>query len=261
MVYYSSSTVCYVQSREYNWTSGTQGVLLGSFFYGYIVTQIPGGYSLGTSLVCSVDGPCILCVDSRTLKKFRDTCFAGYFAGMFGGRTLFAGGIFCTAVLTLLTPLAAHVGPGLLVVVRILEGLCEGVTFPAMHTIWGKWAPPMEKTKLATTAWSGTYIGTVVALPLSGLLSDTVSWQSVFYCFGEYGPSWPSPGTRGVHAGSVAVVWSGLWLHLIRDSPEDHETISPAELEYLRSTVGPIRHKVQWRIKQHMLSVPSFYFF
>ena len=46
-------------------------------------------------------------------------------------------GILITAVFTLLTPLAAHTSVGLLTTVRIIEGLGEGVTYPAMHAMLG----------------------------------------------------------------------------------------------------------------------------
>ena len=65
--------------------------MLSSFFYGYIITQLPGGY--------------------LALK--------------FGGKNLFGIGILATAVFTLLTPVAARAGVALLVALRILIGLCE----------------------------------------------------------------------------------------------------------------------------------------
>lgn len=67
------------------------GIVLSAFFYGYIITQIPGG--------------CL------ALK--------------FGGKNLFGLGILSTAVFTLLTPVAARAGVALLVALRILIGLCE----------------------------------------------------------------------------------------------------------------------------------------
>ena len=67
------------------------GVVLSSFFYGYIVTQLPGGL--------------------LALK--------------FGGKNLFGLGILCTSVLTLLTPLAARSHVGFLITLRVLIGLCE----------------------------------------------------------------------------------------------------------------------------------------
>ena len=67
------------------------GLILGSFFYGYIITQLPGGW-LGAR---------------------------------FGGKYLFGFGVLCTSVLTMFTPLAARHSVGMLILVRILEGLGE----------------------------------------------------------------------------------------------------------------------------------------
>ena len=67
------------------------GLILGSFFFGYVITQLPGGW-LGTR---------------------------------FGGKYLFGLGVLCTSVLTIFTPLAARHSVGMLILVRILEGLGE----------------------------------------------------------------------------------------------------------------------------------------
>ena len=66
------------------------GLILASFFFGYVITQLPGGW-LGAR---------------------------------FGGKYLFGLGVLCTSVLTIFTPLAARHSAGmLLILVRILEGL------------------------------------------------------------------------------------------------------------------------------------------
>jgi MFS family permease len=49
----------------------------------------------------------------------------GFLANRFGGKFLFGGGVFITAVLTILTPFCAQQKIALLVAVRVLEGLCE----------------------------------------------------------------------------------------------------------------------------------------
>jgi MFS family permease len=64
---------------------------LGSFFYGYIVTQIPGGF----------------------------------LATKYGGKMVFLIGIAATSTLTLATPFLAKSGTGFLITTRILEGLFE----------------------------------------------------------------------------------------------------------------------------------------
>lgn len=36
-----------------------------------------------------------------------------------------------------------------------LSSSLQGVTYPACHGIWSKWAPPLERSRLATTAFCG----------------------------------------------------------------------------------------------------------
>ena len=67
------------------------GLILGSFFYGYVITQVPGGW----------------------------------LAVRVGAKYLFGFGVLCTSVLTMFTPAAAHHSVGMLLLVRILEGLGE----------------------------------------------------------------------------------------------------------------------------------------
>ena len=53
-----------------------------------------------------------------------------------GGNLIFGVGIGMTAILTILTPLAAKTNFYVLVAVRIIEGVFEGVTFPCIHAVW-----------------------------------------------------------------------------------------------------------------------------
>ncbi|TSK22712.1 Sialin [Bagarius yarrelli] len=108
-------------ASTYDWDSETQGWILGSFFYGYIFTQVPGGYM----------------------------------ARKYGAKWLLGLGILGTVIFTLLTPVAADLGAGYLIAVRVLEGIGEGVTFPAMHAMWASWAPPLERSRLLTISYAG----------------------------------------------------------------------------------------------------------
>ena len=65
------------------------GVILGAFYYGYMVFQIPGGW----------------------------------LALRVGGARLFGAAVLVASLLTLLTPAAARWSPAALILVRILEGL------------------------------------------------------------------------------------------------------------------------------------------
>ncbi|XP_069031880.1 sialin [Embiotoca jacksoni] len=141
---------------QYSWDSETQGWLLGAFFFGYLCTQIPGGY----------------------------------LAGHYGGSVFLGLGVLGTAALTLLTPLAAGMGSYWLFALRALEGFGEGVTFPAMMAMWARWAPPLERSRLIAVSGSGASFGTFVALPLTGYICQTLGWPAVFYICGGSGCLW-----------------------------------------------------------------------
>ena len=66
-----------------------QGHILGSFFYGYLISQVP----------------------------------AGYMAGRYGGKLVLAVCYAVSTIGTLLTPLAARAHVGVLIAVRALVGL------------------------------------------------------------------------------------------------------------------------------------------
>ena len=51
-----------------------------------------------------------------------------------------------------------------------MQGLVEGVTYPAVHGIWRWWAPPLERSRLATLAFCGSYGGAVLGMPISGMM-------------------------------------------------------------------------------------------
>uniref|UniRef100_T1JB34 Sialin n=1 Tax=Strigamia maritima TaxID=126957 RepID=T1JB34_STRMM len=147
------------KSGEFVWDESTQGLILGSFFWGYIFTQIPGGR----------------------------------LAEILGGKWLLGGGVLITAIFTLLTPLAARNGVVYLIVVRVCEGFGEGVTFPAMHRMISQWAPINERSRFVTVIFAGSLLGTVIGLPISSYLcvSDIAGgWPSVFYVFGAVGVLW-----------------------------------------------------------------------
>lgn len=144
-------------------------------------------------------------------------------------------GIFATSVLTLFSPLAARAGVGWLIALRVLMGLAEGVTFPCMHEIWSKWAPPMERSRMASIPYAGTFVGMVIAMSTCGILAENLGWESVFYVFGVIG-----------------MLWYISWVILIRESPEKDPHITDQEKYYImsslkRSESQPQQRNVPWK--------------
>ncbi|KAG5676921.1 hypothetical protein PVAND_006718 [Polypedilum vanderplanki] len=136
--------------QQFSWTSKEKGFALGAFFYGYILTQIPGGI----------------------------------LAAKIGGHLVFGFGIFATAIMGLLTPILCYQGITYLIAARVLQGIFSGLSFPSVNAIYAKWSPPLERSRTASYGISGIYVGTVIANLLSGWLGDTFGWESIFYVFG-----------------------------------------------------------------------------
>lgn len=52
---------------------------------------------------------------------------------------------------------------------RLLFDMCDpqGVTYPACHGMWAKWAPPLERSRLATTSFCGESCICIFSLKIS----------------------------------------------------------------------------------------------
>ena len=86
--YFWQINPCLLQTGEFDWSGDMRGVILSSFAYGYIATQLLGGY----------------------------------LAGRFGAKkTLFCGIVLSTAC-TLVGPLASIGSPYLLIATQVLNG-------------------------------------------------------------------------------------------------------------------------------------------
>ncbi|XP_044011880.1 sialin-like [Aphidius gifuensis] len=171
---------------EFDWDSKLQGFILSSFYYGYIATQ----------------------------------CLGGLLSARIGGKNVLGVGIGASALLTLVTPVFARISVYHLICLRVLIGLFEGVTFPSVASIWANWAPPLERSKLSTLAFSGSSAGAVFAMPVSGLIAERLGWSAVFYIYGFFG-----------------LIWYAMWLYFISDKPDDDPWISPVELDFIKQSL------------------------
>ncbi|KAL4712286.1 hypothetical protein ACJJTC_004048 [Scirpophaga incertulas] len=193
----------------FEWSEETQGIILSSFYYGYIVTHLPGGM----------------------------------LAERFGGKYSLGFGVLSTAVFTLFTPWTVNLGGATgLIILRVLEGLGEGTTFPALNALLAKWAPVSERGRMGSLVFGGAQIGNIAGTYLSGLvMKETGDWESVFYLFG-----------------SIGILWFILWAILCYNDPESHPFISDKEKKYLEEALGTSRSSqpssIPW--KPIFMSVP-----
>ena len=143
-------------AEENSWDERTKGVVLSSFFFGYIVTQLAGGF--------------------LALR-------------LGGGRTLNAA-VFLWSLFTLLTPAAAKTSVGALFVCRVAMGMGEGMGFPCIYTILGACVPEAERARSMGIIQAGVPLGQVAAFFSVPLISARVGWELVFVFFASLGFLW-----------------------------------------------------------------------
>jgi ACS family sodium-dependent inorganic phosphate cotransporter len=109
----------------YEWSEAVQGVILSSFYWGYIITHIPGG---------------------MVVEKL-------------GGKIMLLGGVGATSLLTFLTPLSIEYGDStLLIINRVIMGLCQGFIYASVFGLLAAWIPLRERTTLGVFVLSGIQV-------------------------------------------------------------------------------------------------------
>ncbi|XP_075263563.1 sialin-like [Convolutriloba macropyga] len=178
----SSTTGDSLKTGTFDWTASQQANLLSAFFYGYTFTQLPGGY----------------------------------FASKNNGKNLFGWALLIRAILLISNPLVAfYGGVQLLCFVRSLEGAAEGVTWPTIQHLAGRWAPENERSFYSGFMVSGASIGIMLTYPIVGLFCTVDlldGWPLAFFFYGFLGG-----------------VWFIFWMVIASDSPDNHPRISESE--------------------------------
>ena len=126
-----------------------QGIILGSYFYGYTSTQMLGS-----------------------------------FADKFGAKWMCGLGVFLPAICNALIPAFADIHYSLVIVMRLLIGAIHGVVYSSLFAMIARWFPQNEKNLAVTGSTFFGNLGGVIVNPLAGYLVELDflgGWPSVFY--------------------------------------------------------------------------------
>jgi ACS family sodium-dependent inorganic phosphate cotransporter len=143
-------------ANEFGWDKTTSGWVMSSFFVGYLLTQVPGGW----------------------------------LAGKLGGKWVLAGGVLLWSLFTALTPPAAYAGMAVLIATRIGMGMGEGVTFPSIYALFSRWVPAKQRSRAVGLVFSAIPLGTVFAQVATPMLVAGHGWPWAFYAFSALGLVW-----------------------------------------------------------------------
>ncbi|KAJ8946319.1 hypothetical protein NQ318_004208 [Aromia moschata] len=169
--------------------SDHKNVMLSTFFWGYVCTQLVGAFV----------------------------------AERFGPKWFLAVTVFITSLFSMLIPVfGSEFGYKGIITCRVIQGLGEGLLFPCLQHLLGKWAPLKSRSKASAITYSGTALGILVSMPLTGLIcnSKSLGWPVAYYLFG-----------------AIGMLWVALWSIFGSDCPLKHKSISESEKSYICSNL------------------------
>lgn len=130
---------------HFEWSQEMQGIILSSFYWGYVLAHLPGGM----------------------------------LAHKYGGKYILAFGIFFSGILSLLIPVCVdNGGAHSLIAIRMLMGLCQGPIIPACMNLITSWIPIKERCTILSLVYSGISVCSLIKL-VNRLLANSIDWQTL----------------------------------------------------------------------------------
>jgi MFS family permease len=155
------------------------GLIFSAFLAGYTLFQFPGG----------------AIADRWSAKKVVALSCLGF------------------SLFTALTPLGG-LAFLLMLAIRLCVGMFESFSFPAYASINARWIPRREYSRAQTVSLSGSYLGQVLAYPITTWLVLHFSWRWSFYFNALLG-----------------LLWVAAWYSFATDQPNKHPKITKVELD------------------------------
>uniref|UniRef100_K3YRN9 Major facilitator superfamily (MFS) profile domain-containing protein n=1 Tax=Setaria italica TaxID=4555 RepID=K3YRN9_SETIT len=142
-------------AHQYGWDSSTAGLVQSSFFLGFALSQLPGGW----------------------------------LAKLFGGRKVLVAGIVAWSLAISIIPFVAGFLPGL-VLSRILVGIGEGLSPSSAADLIARFIPLQERSRAVSVVYDGSSFGSVLGLLFAPPIIQNLGWESAFYILGLLGIIW-----------------------------------------------------------------------
>lgn len=140
--------------KDFNLSPSQMGMVFSSFFVGYALFNLIGGY----------------------------------FSDKYGGRIVLAASMAVWSIFCGLTTMAT--GLTSLLIIRFMFGVGEGPISAATNKVIFNWFPSTERTRAMSYALAGVPIGGAVAGPIVGLLTSYWGWKIAFWILVGFGLVW-----------------------------------------------------------------------
>lgn len=122
---------------------------------------------------------------------------------------------------------------GSMIVVRFLFGMGEAGAFPIATRSLSRWMLPSERGMAQGLTHAGARLGAALTPLLVTFIILHLGWRAPFLIFAL-----------------VGLVWAAAWYLYYRDTPREHASVNPLELEMIESALGArssARKSVPWR--------------
>ena len=186
------SVAAIAMQESLGWSETEKGLVLSSFFIGYMAMQI-----------------------------------VGVLADKYGGKRVMLWSLVAWSVFTVLTPIAASASFAMLILVRIGLGLGEAPLSPAVLSLYGRWIPENERSRAVAIYSSAAIAGTIGALVITGFAVAKFGWQAIFYVFGAVGLMYAMWLQRNIYEGPSHPRISAEEKALLASTPRPRRTTIP----------------------------------
>lgn len=173
-----------IKPGPFFWDKDIQGLILGSFYWGYCFQL-----------------------------------FGGFLGAKIGSKISLALAMGISSVCTVLIPFAADAlgNYRILVILRVITGLAQGMVYPSALPLITKWSTKSEKSILWSFITAGSSMGIVLSTFFSGPICSSGYWEFNF-----------------IITGTAGFIWLLPWLKFAQNSPDKCGHISNKELSFLK---------------------------
>jgi sugar phosphate permease len=111
---------------------------------------------------------------------------------------------------------------GQLLAIRFVLGIAEGGIWPAILVLISHWFPTRERARAYGVWMMNIAISSIITAPLSGWILSISDWRMLFIVEGIF----------------PFVIAAPLWFWLVADRPSHAKWVSPAEREYIETSLA-----------------------
>jgi ACS family sodium-dependent inorganic phosphate cotransporter len=149
------SNLTLTHGGTFQWDEHKKNDILGWFYWGSLLTAIPGGR----------------------------------LSEIYGTRKVLGIAMLLASLLTIVTPLACYLHYYCILAVRTALGLALGVSWPSIPPMAVKWVAPADTSKFMGHTMACA-LGAALSLPVCGYIIAYLGWPSVFYITGALALVW-----------------------------------------------------------------------